>query len=734
MNTSLIKVLLVEDNEDDYVVTRELLADVSTPQFELEWVSTYETAVEVITRQQHDVYLLDYRLGIHTGLELLRHALEIGCDAPIILLTGSPSTTNVDLEAMELGAADFLSKNEISTKLLERSLRYAVRQRQLYQQVKHQAEREQAMNRVVQTIRNSLDLDTVFSTATFEIAQLLQSDLANILQYHPEQGLWRNVSAYRRHPELPDTRGLEISDLGDDMIARLKHLEVIRIEDASCSSDATCQSLAELFSGSWLLVPLTFGCQLWGSLCLVREGHLFSWHEWEVELARSIADQLAIAIQQSQLHQQVQQLNVDLEHQVQTRTAELQLTTAKLQLAFDFEATLKCITDKVRDSLDESQILQTAVEELAKVMGVLCCNASLYDLETETSTTAYEYITDTAPNRGQITQITDYPELYAQLYHGQSFQSCPLVPHPLRGQVATLACPIFDDQGVLGDLWLVQPSIHTFSIQETRLVQQVANQCAIALRQSQLYQAAQAQVEELERLHLLKDDFLSTVTHELRTPMASIKLAIQMLEVILQQTGLLDETTSQASRYFQILRNECKREIDLINDLLDLSRLDAEQNSLVLTTLALHHWLSEIVERFAERMGNQQQRLQLDISPELLAVTTDFTILERVLSELLHNACKYTPVGEQIRVAAQPMADILQIRISNSGTEIPANELPRLFDKFYRIPNRDPWKHGGTGLGLALVKQRTEQLQGTIQVTSEQGWMTFTLSLPWQIK
>ena len=86
---------------------------------------------------------------------------------------------------------------------------------------------------------------------------------------------------------------------------------------------------------------------------------------------------------------------------------------------------------------------------------------------------------------------------------------------------------------------------------EIRLVQQVSNQCAIALRQSRLYQAAQAQVEELERLNQLKDDFLSTVSHELRTPMANIKMATQMLEITLKPLGVFDSETSPINRYFQ---------------------------------------------------------------------------------------------------------------------------------------------------------------------------------------
>lgn len=150
-----------------------------------------------------------------------------------------------------------------------------------------------------------------------------------------------------------------------------------------------------------------------------------------------------------------------------------------------------------------------------------------------------------------------------------------------------LATPIFDDQGVLGDLWLINQSDDTFNELEIRLVQQVASQCAIAIRQARLYGAATAQVEELERLNRLKDDFLNTVSHELRTLMASIKMATSMLEIVLKQAGVLDAQPNRAAQYLQILRHECQREIGLINDLLDLSRLDAGTERLNLTALNL---------------------------------------------------------------------------------------------------------------------------------------------------
>ena len=308
----------------------------------------------------------------------------------------------------------------------------------------------------------------------------------------------------------------------------------------------------------------------------------------------------------------IKQLNADLEQQVQERTGQL-------QRSLDFIALLNRITDKIRDSLEQEQILQTAVKALNSGLAASCCNAALYDREQGTSTVCYEYTTSEFSLKGRVSQMADYPELYDQLLQGQHFQFCSTVPNPVRGHVTMLACPILDDQGVLGDLWLVKQKHLTFDEQDVQLVQQVANQCAIALRQARLYLKAQTQVIELERLNRLKDDFLSTVSHELRSPMANIKMATQMLEVVLGPTGVLDAGTSKADRYFQILRDECHREISLINDLLDLSRLEAGTETSILTTLDLQTWIPTIVGPFVERASKQQQRLSLDIATGITA-------------------------------------------------------------------------------------------------------------------
>lgn len=595
--------------------------------------------------------------------------------------------------------------------------------------LQQQAKREQLISNITQHIRKSLNLQEILNTTVAEVRQLLQINRVVIYRFNPDWG--GAVVVESVEVGWMPILGMTIQD--DCFVetyvplyqqGRTKTTDDIRIAGlAPCHMDL----LTRLQVKANLVVPILQGETLWGLLIAHHCDGPRHWQDWETNLLNQLATQLAIAIQQSELFERVQKMNTELEQQVQERTAQLQQSLV-------LESALKRITDKVRDSLDESQILHTVVEELIQILHVDCCNTALYDLEQGTSTTWYEQ--GRLPRSGQdrAAQMPDFPDVYPQLLQGQYLQFCQRTSDPSfsipQRRAAILICPICDDQGVSGDLWLSHEESLVFNELEIRLVQQVANQCAIALRQARLYQVAQTQVEELEKLNRLKDDFLSTVSHELRTPMSSIKMATHMLEVALGQAGLLGRGTSTITRYFKILQDECQREIGLINDLLDLTRLDAGSEPVMLTTIDPHIWIPCIAEPFVERALNQQQQLQLNLVPNLPLLTTDLTCMGQVVTELLHNACKYTPAGERIVVSTAVTAGEWQLSVSNTGVKLSASECVHIFDKFYRIPNNDPWKHGGTGLGLALVKKRVERLGAMIYVKSDDEWLTFTIKLP----
>ena len=132
--TGPTRVLLIEDDEDDYVLIQELFSKSTQSDYELDWVQTYAGGLDAISTRYHDICILDYRLGAHDGLELLREAIKDGCHIPVIILTGQDDY-DIDMEAMRIGAADYLLKGEIDARQLERSVRYAIAQQRLQEQI-----------------------------------------------------------------------------------------------------------------------------------------------------------------------------------------------------------------------------------------------------------------------------------------------------------------------------------------------------------------------------------------------------------------------------------------------------------------------------------------------------------------------------------------------------------------------------------------------------------------------
>jgi signal transduction histidine kinase len=229
----------------------------------------------------------------------------------------------------------------------------------------------------------------------------------------------------------------------------------------------------------------------------------------------------------------------------------------------------------------------------------------------------------------------------------------------------------------------------------------------------------------LAELNRLKDEFLSTVSHELRTPITNVKMAVQMLRNA--------ATEEKRKEYLRILEQEAIREADLINDLLDLQQLQSMPRPLELELVSLPDWVPNLIEPFQPRFTARQQSFQVHYPPDFMPVDSEPASLRRILAELLNNACKYTAPGGQIYLEIELEPELsfpgVMFRIGNQSS-IPAAELPKLFDKFYRCPNADPWKQGGTGLGLALVQKLVERLKGEIQVSSKEGWTKFTVQLP----
>ncbi len=576
----------------------------------------------------------------------------------------------------------------------------------------NQVLREQAFNRITRTIRDSLDIDTIFLTATQEIGILLQVSSCVIVRYDLENRVWRHLCRYNVDPTSQIDPDTIIPDIDNPVADQLKQQQFVQLKTSDIT-DPVNQDLTHDRLGTWLLMPIVVEGSTWGSLSLYVADESYNWPEETIRLTQSITDQLAIAIQQAELHDQLQQINQSLADQVR-------IQTVGLEQALDSEALLYHITEQVRSSLDEEVILQTVVDALGEGLELIFCNVCMYfeDLPTP----RYTYKKNGIPLPDLILPVEDYAPIYDTLKQGIP---CYFSTELRFERVTLFVAPIRDQFNILGDILVMRRSDQTFNPMEIRLVEQVANQCAIALRQSRLFMTAQSQVKELSRLNALKDDFLSTVSHELRSPMANIKMATRMLSVNLERI----QAPEHILRYMKILQDEGDREINLINDLLDLARLESGSADLSWRFVILQDLVEQLIQPLQSRLREQSQTLICDVPPDLPPFKTEVSYLERILSELLHNACKYTPSGEQIQIQIQHTQS-LRIQITNTGVEIPPEEQARIFDKFYRVPNNDPWKHGGTGLGLALVKRMVTTLGGEISVHCHNHCTQFEITLP----
>ncbi len=259
--------------------------------------------------------------------------------------------------------------------------------------------------------------------------------------------------------------------------------------------------------------------------------------------------------------------------------------------------------------------------------------------------------------------------------------------------------------------------------------------------QAKLYEKTRQQIDQLQQLNQLKEEFMSSMSHELRTPLTTMSLAIRML----RQPALPVE---RRDKYLEILEQQCNQEIDLINDLLSLQRLESNQAHIQPQKIDLMLLIRELAESFEQKWADKRLTLSIEGSvrspsvgqTQSLMLNTDPDSLNRILLELLTNAGKYsdpdTTVHLQVTHQVQPSVNQVVLTLTNSGPGISPADLSHIFDKFRRGQGVTQKAVQGTGLGLALVKCLVEHLNGTIDVksspseNSQTSLTSFTLTLP----
>lgn len=320
---------------------------------------------------------------------------------------------------------------------------------------------------------------------------------------------------------------------------------------------------------------------------------------------------------------------------------------------------------------------------------------------------------------------------------------------------AVLLVPLESQGKILGFLVLQQAVIRNWQPEELNLVEMVCAQVSNAIIQSQtlrqvqmlvdertaklqsslelqakLHERTRQYVEQLRKLNELKDEFLSNMSDRLRYPLTNMLMSIKNLRL----PGIAPE---RQGRYLDILEQECSKEINLINDLLTLQKLESPHEAPQLESIDLNTRIQDIAASFEKKLGEKGLKFSIDLPEESLKLQTELESFDRILQELLTNACKYSEPDTIVRLEAahrvDQQIDQVIMKVTNTGRAISEEEATYIFDKFRRGKGR--WTPG-TGLGLALVKSLVQHLNGAIAVESlpisdsEQSEICFTLTLP----
>ncbi|MEA3209371.1 MAG: two-component system, OmpR family, phosphate regulon sensor histidine kinase PhoR [Chthoniobacter sp.] len=251
---------------------------------------------------------------------------------------------------------------------------------------------------------------------------------------------------------------------------------------------------------------------------------------------------------------------------------------------------------------------------------------------------------------------------------------------------------------------------------------------AVPMRDDEGQPGVVAIFRDMSRLKALEDvrrEFVANVSHELRTPLSVFHGYVE---------NLLDQPTmprKEQAEVFHILRKHSLRLNALLEDLLNLARLETRHEKLAPEPLALAAFVGNVVDDWKGRAEAKKVTLTLEAAPELPPLEADPRRLEQVVTNLLENAIKYTEEGGQIRITAVAIGEEIELRVADTGIGIPPADLPHIFERFYRADKSRTREHGGTGLGLSIVKHIVQIHGGSVKAESTYGKGTvISLRLP----
>jgi signal transduction histidine kinase len=294
------------------------------------------------------------------------------------------------------------------------------------------------------------------------------------------------------------------------------------------------------------------------------------------------------------------------------------------------------------------------------------------------------------------------------------------------GYRSLLAVPLLLEKRIMGVLTVFRREVGNFSPEVVNLLQTFAAQSALAIQNARLYREIEEKSRQIEAANRHKSEFLANMSHELRTPLNAI---IGFSEVL--QERLFGELNEKQAEYTDDILTSGRHLLSLINEILDLSKVEAGRMELELATFDLPLAIDNARTFVRERAIKHGITLDVDVDERLGDYVGDERKIKQILLNLLSNAVKFTAEGGRIEISARKISGSVEISVSDTGIGIAPEDLPKIFEEFRQVGSDYSHKVEGTGLGLTLAKKFVELHGGKIWVTSELGkGSTFSFSLP----
>jgi signal transduction histidine kinase/response regulator RpfG family c-di-GMP phosphodiesterase len=733
-DTKKQKILVVDDEPDNL----DLLYRTFHREFKVLRAENGPDALNILEREGDiAVIISDQRMPQMSGTEFLSLTAQRYPDIIRIILTGYTDVEDL-VEAINSGKVFKYVTKPWDDEQLKQVVRQATDThnvlRKRTEELRRNLRRETLLNAVTGTLRSALSYRELLQSIAGVVGQTLEVTHCILRPY--SEGQFSDETVIYQAPLILE--GSEAEILPNDctqvvsqvdpiskmvwQVSDILELSASQLVDAFRIQGLDDQSLfSDLKTVSALMVPLFCQQELVAVLSLYQADGDRVWQSDEIELVGMVADQAALALAQAQAYERVRAL-------------------AKR------EVLVNTITTAIRSSLDPQEIFSSITSQLGEALQVDGCTLSLWKAEDRYVQCVGLYDADTAVHgesqaenqaenllhalpKSQVL-IEDNPVLLHLLKTQEPVALHDLAHHPefqtpdfQTPAKALLVLPMLSEGKIIGSISLRQNNqIRYWTQSEIRLVQSVAEQAAIAVQQANLYQTTRLQAEQLIAVDRAKTEFFQNISHEFRTPLT---LMLGPLETaVSQKLGLSCEQAAIALR-------SSRRLLRLVNQLLDLQRLDAGQMQTRFQSCDLADFIHQIVETFRAYCEKKGIALVANLEP-IAAVYLDSEKFDKVVYNLLSNAMKFTPHGGTITVTLRSIAQgQVLFQVQDTGIGIREDQLPVLFERFRQAEGSANRSYEGTGLGLSLVKELVEIHSGQIQVSSVYGeGSTFAVTLP----